>query len=337
MNIHEVVDGLEGWIRSRQAQAPVESEPADLDRFVDVDPASVHPDVEPASLSYGPPSADRSLLDRLPPSRAPRTTRSLAFRSPVDTGHGANDRVTGVRWNGEGQDSARAAVIMLHGAFAPSFAAERLLSVPLLRRPVHVFAVAAPYHMERAPASSEYSGQYLLSGDVPRFVEGMVQAVADVRSLVASLRESGYESVYLSGISQGGNIAAQAVTMADVDGAILAIPAVDMAETLERAPIARGVRRAGRRAGFDEARVRDALAPITPIELGPPVPDPSAIQFTYGQWDRQAPPGPIEALLEAWDGAAATRYPAGHRTMGLRILALRHQLAGWLDAKLAAD
>jgi hypothetical protein len=42
---------------------------------------------------------------------------------------------------------------------------------------VHSYAVAAPYHMEWAPAKSDYSGQYLMSGDIPRLIDGMLQAV----------------------------------------------------------------------------------------------------------------------------------------------------------------
>jgi hypothetical protein len=225
---------------------------------------------------------------------------------------------------------------MLPGAFAPSFAAERLLSVPLLRQDVHVFALAPPYHMERAPPGSDYSGQYLLSGDVPRFIDGLIQAVADVRSLVRGLRDTGYEAVFVEGISQGGNIGAQALATSQVDGGTLAIPAVDFAATMAESPIARGVRRAARRAGFDDRAVREALQVVNPLALGDPVPDPTDIHVVYAEYDRQVPAETVEAFIEAWDGVSATRYPAGHRTVGLRILALRHQLSGWLAGKIAA-
>ncbi|WP_458207952.1 alpha/beta fold hydrolase [Haladaptatus sp. NG-SE-30] len=337
MNSHEIIDGFEGWIRSRQDQAPVDSTMEDLERFTNIEPREPHPNVEPTSLSFGLPERSRSVFGFLPPSRVPRIERSFEFPSPVQSSRIANDIVTGVRWHGEERESASAAAIMLHGAFAPDFTAERFLSVPLLRRDIHLFAPATPYHMERAPPESKYSGQYLLSGDVPRFIEGMIQAVADIRTLVATLREEGYDPIYLFGISLGGNIAAQTVTMTNVDGAVLAIPAVDLFETIERAPIAKGIRREAIRAGFEESDIRAAIRPITPRLLGPPVPDSSDIHVIYGQWDRQAPADAIEELLAEWSGVSSTRYPAGHRTMGLRIFGLRHQLAGWLDAKMAMD
>jgi hypothetical protein len=335
MNVHEAVDGLEGWIRSRKNLAPIESAVTDLDRFVGDSPRDAHPAVEPADLDFDPPERTGSLLGRLPPSRVARIERSFEFSSPVETAHPENDTVEGVRWHGDGREESSTAVVMLHGAFAPSFAGERLVSAPLLRRDVHSFALAEPYHMGRAPTDSEYSGQYLLSGDVPRYIGGIVQSVAEVRALVAALREEGYDSVYLSGISLGGNIAAQALTMAEVDGGFLFVPAVDLFETLQRAPLARGVKRAALRAGFAQTDVRDAMRTITPRLLGSPVPDLADVHVVYGQYDRQAPPEPIEALVESWSGASSTRFPAGHRTMALRFLSLRHQFAGWLDAKLA--
>ncbi|WP_458188149.1 alpha/beta hydrolase [Haladaptatus sp. NG-WS-4] len=336
MNIHAIADSLEGWVRSRQEQAPVESTSRDLERFVQVEPREVHPAVEPTELSFGLTERSPSVWSCLLPSGVPRIERPFEFDSPVRSPHDANDTVRGVRWHGGGRESASAAAIMLHGAFAPDFTAERLISTPLLRREIHLFTLPEPYHMGRAPSESKYSGQYLLSGDVPRFVEGMIQAVADVRTLVATLREEGYDDIYLFGISLGGNIAAQTVTMANVDGAVLAIPAVDLFETIQRAPIARGVRREAVRAGFTESDIRAAMRPITPRLLGRPVPDSSSIQVNYGQWDRQVPTDGIEELLAEWSGVSSIRYPAGHRTMGLQILALRHQLSGWLDAHLAA-
>lgn len=337
MNSHQLIDVVEGWIRSRQEQVPVESTLGDLDRFFNIDPRDVHPEVEPADLVLDSPERTRSLVGRLPPSRVPRIERSFRYQSPVESPHPANDTVHGVRWHGKGNKSADAAVVMLHGAFAPSFSAERILSTPLLRRKIHCFAMAEPYHMERAPSDSEYSGQYLLSGDVPRFVDGLVQAAADVRTLVATLLDQGYDRVFLSGISLGGNVVGQAVTMADVDGALLAIPAVDPGETLERSPMAKGLRQAARRAGFSEPDVREALRVVTPRVLGSPMPDASDLYVVYGRWDRQAPPEPIEELIQAWPGVTAIRYPAGHRTMALRIFGLRHQMAGWIDAELAAE
>ncbi|WP_327054099.1 alpha/beta fold hydrolase [Halomicrococcus gelatinilyticus] len=336
MNVHEVADDVEGWFRSRKEQAPVESDPSELDRFTEPDPRDVHPDVDAGTLSLGPTELEASVWRRLPPSHVPRVERPFEFASPVESPHEANDVVTGLRWHGQGGETASTAVVMLHGAFAPSFAAERLISVPLLRRNAHVFAMAAPYHMGRAPPTSEYSGQYLLSGDVPRFVEGVVQAVADVRRLVATLQQEGYDEVYLSGVSLGGNVAAQALTMADVDGGVLTVPAVDFAETLQRAPIAAGMRRAANQAGFSDPDVRRAMAPITPERLGSPVPDESDVHVVYGRWDRQVPAETVESLLGEWPGASSVEYPTGHRTTALRILAHRHQLAGWLDAKMAA-
>lgn len=334
MDIHGGIDYAEGWIRSRHEQAPVSSAPDDLERLLDIEPSSVHPNVEPASLSFGPSSTERPLWSRLPPSSPPRVTQPFTFRSPVESPITANNEVPGVRWHGPGREDAETAIVLLHGAFAPSFAAEKILSVPLLRRDVHVLPMAAPYHMERAPSNSEYWGQYLLSGDVPRFIDGMVQAVADTRSLIAGLREQGYANICVSGISLGGNIAAQTLATTTVDAGVLAIPAIDFAPIISDAPIARGIRRSAATAGFDYAEIEEALQIINPLSFGDPISEPRTINVIYGKYDRQAPASPTEELIEEWAGVAHTCYPVGHRTMGFRILALRHQMAGWFDPVL---
>ncbi len=177
-SFHQWIDNAEGALLSRKTQAPIESQPADLKDFIKGEPRALHPDVSPAVLEF-----------RLgEPEKKKMLTEHFSFLSPVKSPYPENNIVRGMCCRSESPISRRQAVVMVHGAFAPSFAAEELISAGIIENGADVFAMAAPYHMERAPESSEYSGQFLMTGDIPRFISGMLQGAADVRALIGALR-----------------------------------------------------------------------------------------------------------------------------------------------------
>ncbi|WP_135662873.1 alpha/beta hydrolase [Halorhabdus rudnickae] len=317
--IHRSVDRAQGGLIARYFPgAPINSTDEDLRQFKDQSPREIHPEtVEPATLSFGE-SSGRFRTRRTP----------FRFPSPMTTTQ-CNAEVSGQRWTRPAAGDSKMAVVMLHGALASGFWAERVLAGPLLDAGADVFVMAHPYHMERAPPESDYSGQYLLSGDIPRMIEGVLQAAADTRALIGALREQGYEHIGLSGISLGGNIAAQTLALADVDRAVLTIPGVDLFETMCESPMKSLVHDAAIEHGFTENRLRQAFEVITPIEFDDLATDPDDVLALYGRYDEIAPSGPVRRLSKKW-GFQTQAFDAGHRTIALNMLTLRTSTTSWL-------
>ncbi len=331
-NFHILLDDIEGWIRSRIAQAEVISTPADLERYSKSIPREAHPAVKAAEPVFGPTKSEQTLGRALRRHRSKRWSQRFAFPSPMSSPYAENNICSGVLWHGDGNREASTAVVMMHGAFAPSFTAEKVISVPLLDKNVHMFTLTAPYHMERAPKHSKYSGQYLLSGDIPRLIAALIQSAAEVRALVAYLRTAGYETVVLFGTSMGGNVASQVLTMTKVEGGFLFIPAVDFAQVIEEASLARAARRSARAAGFESQEIERAMKVVTPYVLGKPLCGTSRVHIHYGTRDRQVLPKTVERLIEEWPGVHATVWDKSHRTMGGKIISIRNHFAKWLEA-----
>jgi alpha-beta hydrolase superfamily lysophospholipase len=324
--MHLKADKLEGWLRARKAQAPVDSAPEDIARFLDVSPRSLHPAVGSARILFSPGRTVKKPLFKGRANRVVRVESRFSYASPVQSPYPENNMVHGLKWHGRGEDSARTALVMVHGAFAPALIAERVLSMPLMERGVHVFALAVPYHMSRAPAESKYSGQYLLSGDIPRLIDGLIQAAADVRVLVRSLKDAGYSSIYLLGTSMGGNIVSQVLSFEEVDGAILLVPAVDFAALVQSAPLAAGIRGSMLDAGFHPEDLTQAMRAVSPAALGRPRVRCENILLYYGTRDLQVPPWTVEEFISAWPGMQVTALPRSHRGMGAALFRLRSRL-----------
>lgn len=317
-SLHQSLDRLNGWIIARRPQARVDSTPADLDALAALDPGDLHAPVVPVEIHF-----------KSENERQPHTDR-FVFVSPAPSGDPSNDRVHGVRWR-SGTVRAKTAVIMLHGGFASAFTAEKLIAPPFVARGMDVIAPALPWHMARAPTNSAYSGQYLLSGDIPRLVRGFAQGAQDAAALAMGLREIGYQRVFAGGISLGGNIAAQLVSIAQLDGIYLLIPAVDPFVTIWQTPIGAGIVRAARQAGYPDAQVARAMRLITPLLLGPPRTPAARILVVHGRDDLLCPPDPITTLVRSWGLGDVRRLAAGHRSFGLHLLTIRKDLARALD------
>ncbi len=67
---------------------------------------------------------------------------------------------------------------------------------------ITVVEVAMPYHLERARPTSSHA-DYMLSANLGRTIQSMRQAVLDGRQLIRILKDSGYETVSVLGISLG--------------------------------------------------------------------------------------------------------------------------------------
>ncbi len=279
-----------------------------------MDPGALHLPAGPAELAFVPSDCPGIRTDR------------FTFPSAVSSGDPSNDMVHGIRWRAVSRPG-EAAVIMLHGGFAAGFTAEKLFATPFLAAGVDVIVLALPWHMERAPSASAYSGQYLLSGDVPRLVRGFAQGAQDAATLAAALREIGYRRVFAGGISLGGNIAAHVAWLAELDGVYMLIPAADPYVTIWQTPIGAGIVRAARTTGFTDESAAAAMRLITPNLLGPPRTQSSRMLIVLAEHDLLCPPGPIGTLAGSWSIDDVRRVAAGHRSFGLHIFGIRRRVA----------
>ncbi len=312
--LHQALDRLNGRLVARRAQAPVASGPDDLAALATLAPGALHAPSAAADLTLHEGKPGLGGGDR------------LTFPSLMPCGHGKNDLVHAIRWRA-GSSRSSSAVLMFHRGFAPSFTAEKLIAPPFLKAGIDVLALTLPWHMERAPAEAGYSGQYLLSGDVPRLVRGFAQGAQDAAALALALRAQGYSRVFAGGISLGGNIAGQVAVLAELDFVYMLIPAADPFVTLWQTPIGAGVVRAAQAAGFADETVAAAMRLITPRLLGPPRTPAERIRIVLGNHDLLCPPEPIMALANTWSVTDIDRLGCGHRSFALHLSGVRQRLA----------
>ncbi len=316
-SVHRWLDAWGQRNMWRYARPPVESVPEDAERLLAAPAEELHPPVAPPRFTW-------------------LTKERLTFPSPVPSGDAAVDVVHCVRVRGCRSDEPRSALVMAHGAYAPGHWRTQMFLPPPERAEWDTILVELPHHMRRQRADSEYSGQFLVTADVPRLVRGIHQAEADIRAVVLGLKKEGYERVVLGGLSLGGNAVLQAVLRVHVEGAFVIVPPVDAYVSLWETVLGECLRPAGHAAGFTDDLAKRALRLITPLHMGRPATPSKRILFVHGRGDILCPPGPIEELRRAWGGCPARALDAGHVTLVFWFRTVRRIVAAWMKAAAGA-
>jgi len=205
-NIDKVIGGLSRFLHVRSAK---ENTLQDLEPYLDLSPAELFP--EPPSLPYV--TVKRTLLDRALRSSTLTWLSSHEvmcdnYRRRHETEYERN-LMASMRWLRPEGKQRKQCLIYVHGWLEPGSWAEESTLFRKWARDLpecDLAHVSLPFHGTRNPRSALFSGEYFWSADLVRTLEGVRQAVHDVRSAVAWLRAQGYEKVGVSGISLGGAI-----------------------------------------------------------------------------------------------------------------------------------
>jgi predicted esterase len=98
-------------------------------------------------------------------------------------------------------------VLLLHGLFDDNMANYMYLIKQLNTLNINVFFMLLPYHFERMPAESYFSGEYFFSADVYRTCNAIKQSVFDIEASMQFIESLDGLKTILTGFSMGGCMA----------------------------------------------------------------------------------------------------------------------------------
>ena len=215
-------------------------------------------------------------------------------------------------------------LLVAHGLMSVSDLGYRRWAATLNRRGWNVVFVHLPYHYARRPAGS-FSGELSVTADLVRTVEGVRQAVMEMRILLQWLEGLGGSRFSAWGTSYGAWISALLGCVEKrVDRLILVEPILDIDTAIWHSPACAAIRRAMRRQGIDPAHTEPHLRLCCPLQAPLPL-DPRQTLLLAGTYDRIAAPATIRALHEKWAGSHYYEFPQGH--VGYRLLPESDRLA----------
>ena len=145
----------------------------------------------------------------------------FSFESEIDNGS-SNKYSTGLFYENKNY-SQPANVIIVHGWRMDDLSILKNIYLKSFSDfGLNMYYFALPYHLEREPKESLYSGELMITADVNKSLLAIKQAITDIRALIKWIRSNRKGKIILIGVSLGGFITnLTSVVENDIDALIL--------------------------------------------------------------------------------------------------------------------
>jgi Alpha/beta hydrolase domain containing 18 len=185
-------------------------------------------------LDHAPTNIDRDVFFEVPSSLADidlnitskengYSIGEFGFESLRPSGDHPNDYVRGESFLNEVGNKPN--VIFVHGWRMKGFDRVKKIFHDSIMNNLgwNMYYYTLPYHLERQPEASLYSGEFMVSANINRTVESTRQAIVDLRALIQWMKNNKQGPVIIIGVSLGGFISNLVATLESEIDALVSI------------------------------------------------------------------------------------------------------------------
>lgn len=255
----------------------------------------------------------------------------VTFPSPVQTPHEQNNTVHCEYFRPVGQEKAPG-VIVLH-ILGGDFPLSRLVCTALARRGVAALFVKMPYY---GPRRDPDSPRRMISPDPQETVEGMTQAVLDIRlasAWLASRDEVDADKLGICGISLGGITGALAASVEPrLKNVCLLLAGGDVGSLAWDTPQLRNVRRGWESRGGTKDEFIELLKSVDPVTYATKIEGRRVLMINAID-DEVIPRTCTESLWNSLGKPDIVWYTGGHYTIAKHIVSIMSRTTRFFSAE----
>jgi pimeloyl-ACP methyl ester carboxylesterase len=223
-------------------------------------------------------------------------------------------------------------IVFVHGLFEDSRDLYNFLFKGLNKAGYHVYLMTLPFHYERVPAASRFSGEYFWSANVHRSRRAFRQAVYELYQCYHTLHALHHHPVYLAGFSMGGGVALSLASLhPDITGIFVINPVCSLTEIVWDSPLCRTIKADLLDQHFTFEQIQRFYAVFEPASVGAIALDTQKICLAYGCYDQITSIEQYKALAATWKIHNMKEYRAGHLNM-LRVPRLADDMCAFFQS-----
>jgi alpha-beta hydrolase superfamily lysophospholipase len=225
-------------------------------------------------------------------------------------------------------------VLLTHGLFDDNRELYRFLISVLNEYHIDVYELILPYHYERTPARSKFSGEYFWSANVVRAADAIKQSVYEIALAERFIRERTALPVLPVGFSMGGGLTLLALSICpEIARAFVINPVSLMARLAWENPLCRSIREDLQGRGWDFPQVARVFRPFEPLnDLSAPLGH--KVVLARGIYDQIIKSEDYELLNQYLRPSTVHEYHAGHISI-LRVPRLGMNIAEAVQTTLS--
>jgi hypothetical protein len=234
-----------------------------------------------------------------------------SYKSEIDNGP-SNKYSTGLYYENKSSNQT-ANVVIVHGwRMGRLKEIEKIYNEPFSKLGLNMYYFTLPYHFEREPKESLYSGELMISADIDRTLTSVKQTVTDLRALIRWIRANRKGKIILIGVSLGGFLVnLTGVLEKEIDILIATFYANSMAYSVWHTIPGRYIKQDFEQNGFSYEQLKEAWAIINP-SLFRPVVKKKNILLLSGIYDKYVVFEDTSLLWESWERPKRILYDWGH-------------------------
>lgn len=211
------------------------------------------------------------------------------------------------------------AVILVHGLFEENREMYQFLIGNLNRLGVTVYQTTLPYHYERKPVESAFSGEYFWSANINRCRRAFEQAVYELYQLHGSLQELISSPVPIIAFSMGAGVALSLLSLTEDIGQLFILnPVCSLSAVVWESPLCRTIKRDLEQCGFSNDDIVASYASFEPVSLLKRHSATSRVAIGYGVYDQITKPYQYRQLIDSCRIEKVYVYKSGHLNL-LRV------------------
>ncbi|MCM3603137.1 alpha/beta hydrolase [Robertmurraya korlensis] len=238
---------------------------------------------------------------------------SFAFNSSLPSGITNNDMVKGDVFLNEDEEN-KPNIIFVHGWRMESFDRIKKIFHDRIMNEFgwNMYYFPLPFHFQRQPEDSLYSGELMISANINRTVDSTRQGIVDLRTLINWLKINKKGPIYLVGVSLGGWITNLAATLEEeIDGIVSIFYANKLSHSIWNTIPGKFIKKDLEQNGVTYEDLERYWDILDPSQAKPKV-NKNNILLISGRFDQYIDLNDANHLWEAWGKPPRHIYNCGH-------------------------
>ncbi|HEX2959407.1 MAG TPA: hypothetical protein VHO70_21410 [Chitinispirillaceae bacterium] len=258
-----------------------------------------------------------------------KNVSGYTFKSVINSGYEENDICPVFSYECE---NPVASIVFTHGLFEDNRKIYGFLFECLNRSGLNVYLCTLPYHYERKPLQSLFSGEYFWSADFERTRRAFVQGVFDVYSLYSFIKKRNNHDVFLTGFSMGGAVnLVLGAAVKEIKGITAINPATSLSEIVWDSPLCKYMKNDFLEAGYTLEQLKIAYKTFEPVSIDIDLFNSDRFMICYALYDQVTSTDIYRQFIEKWKIKNVHEYKAGHLTT-LRVPRLAQDIFDFIGA-----